>query len=197
MRISKWVVLVLSLIMLFAFSGAPVRDPQPDRLLRLHVRANSDSEMDQALKIKVRDAVLGILDHHLSEAGDADAAEENIESAMAEVLLAAGATVAAAGFDYPVSATLGSVNFPTRLYGDQIYRAGTYRALQIYLGEGRGENWWCVLFPPLCFVEVAPDTAIPAATISEEAPRPKSRIVEWWQRLVKRGLPFSFNGKSI
>ena len=192
MRIRKGVALALSLLILFTFSGAPVREPQPERLLRLHVRANSDSETDQLLKIKVRDTVLGILDNHLSEAGDADAAEKNIESAMADVLLAAGATVAAAGFDYPVSATLGVANFPTRLYGDQIYRAGTYRALQIYLGEGRGENWWCVLFPPLCFVEVAPDTAIPAATLSDEAPRPKSRIVEWWQRLIKRGVSVSF-----
>ncbi|MDW7651927.1 MAG: stage II sporulation protein R [Bacillota bacterium] len=185
MRVYKRIILLFMLFLPF-LSPNPAADMGPAALLRLHVRANSDSPADQALKYQVRNAVLDVLNHHLEAAGSAARAEEDIQSALPEVLLAAQNTVTGAGYDYPVSASLGEADFPTRVYGDKVYRAGTYRALQIYLGEGRGQNWWCVLFPPLCFVEVAQDTAIPATTAQQEPPRPKSRLLEWWQRIFHR-----------
>lgn len=157
----------------------PVAEP----MLRLHVRANSDSPADQALKYQVRDVVLAVMDDHLEDSGDMDQAKADVAAVMPEVLAAATKMVADAGYNYSVNATLGEAEFPTRLYGDQVYRAGTYQAVQIYLGEGSGENWWCVLFPPLCFVEVAQESDIPVAGAKSEAPRPRSRLLEWWQRI--------------
>ena len=166
--------------------GTPAqKEDQSASLLRLHVRANSDSEADQALKYQVRDTILHSLDVRLANVQSNAEAEEKIIQALPELLALAEITIRDAGFDYDISAQLGEADFPTRLYGEQVYRAGKYRALQIYLGEGRGENWWCVLFPPLCFIEVSRDTAV-SVSGETEIPRPRSRLLEWWQRHFRR-----------
>ncbi|MBT9168722.1 MAG: hypothetical protein DDT19_02070 [Syntrophomonadaceae bacterium] len=103
---------------------------------------------------------------------------------MPEVLSAAQQVVKQAGYDYTVSALLGEADFPTRLYGGQVYRAGRYQVLQIYLGEGLGKNWWCVLFPPLCFVGVTSDKEMPQPGQSVP-PAPRSRIIEWWRQFLE------------
>lgn len=189
MQVDKSAILLFLILMTSVLtSGTPVRETVPESLLRLHIKANSDAPADQALKYEVRNAVINALSSHLQTAGSAAAAQAEIDNVLPEVLLVAQNTVRAAGYDYEVSATLGEAQFPTRLYGDRVYRAGRYNALQIYLGEGRGENWWCVLFPPLCFVEVAQDSAIPVmATNPSAPPRAKSRLLEWWQSLFSRG----------
>ena len=182
------ILLAMILIAAVLISGSSLRETVPQSPLRLHVKANSDALADQALKYEVRNAVIAVLSSHLQAAGDAAAAQAEIEKVLPEVLVVVENTVKDAGYHYKVSATLGEAQFPTRLYGDRVYRAGRYNALQIYLGEGRGENWWCVLFPPLCFVEVAQDNAIPVTTIEPiTPPRVKSRLLEWWQRFLSRG----------
>jgi stage II sporulation protein R len=184
----KWFALCWAALMaIVLFVAVPADAPVPaEALLRLHVRANSDNPNDQAVKYQVRNAVLAVLQSHLETAGDADTARQEVESVLPEIIAAAQATVNAAGFDYTVRASLGEADFPTRLYGDQVYRAGCYQALQIFLGEGGGENWWCVLFPPLCFVEAAPDSAIPAVGGQKpDIPRPRSRILEWFGRIFR------------
>ncbi|MCR3921527.1 MAG: stage II sporulation protein R [Firmicutes bacterium] len=187
MQASRWLIIFLIIIPL-CFSGIPTAPSAQDSLLRLHVRANSDSPTDQAIKYQVRDTVLATLDGHLQNAGNATIAQEEIAQALPEVLRAARQTVAAAGFDYEVTASLGTAQFPTRMYGDQVYRAGTYQALQIYLGDGEGQNWWCVLFPPLCFVAAkttSENDPVPVVATPEQAIPPcRSRILEWWQRLI-------------
>jgi len=150
--------------------------------LRLHVRAHSDAPTDQFLKYQVRDAVLTVLADHLAAADNLEAAGAKVDRSLPEVLLAAQQVVRQAGYDYAVRASLGEADFPTRLYGGQVYRAGRYQALQIYLGEGLGENWWCVLFPPLCFVGVASDKAIPQPG-QTDPPQPRSRFIAWWRQL--------------
>ena len=150
--------------------------------LRLHVRAHSDAPTDQFLKYQVRDAVLTVLADHLAAADNLEAAGAKVDRSLPEVLLAAQQVVRQAGYDYPIRASLGEADFPTRLYGGQVYRAGRYQALQIYLGEGLGKNWWCVLFPPLCFVGVASEKAIPQPGQATPPP-PRSRLIEWWRQL--------------
>ena len=123
--------------------------------------ANSDSEEDQALKLKVRDAVLAFLDENMPEM--ADAAEtgawmrKNID-AIEEV---SRETVAADGAEYPVSAAVTTCWFPDKSYGDVTFPAGNYEALRIEIGAAEGHNWWCVLYPGLCFLDttnaVVPD----------------------------------------
>ncbi|WP_219855781.1 stage II sporulation protein R, partial [Candidatus Hakubella thermalkaliphila] len=99
------------------------------------------------MKYQVRDAVLTVLASHLAAADNLQTAGAKVGQSLPEVLSAAQQVVKQAGYDYTVSALLGEADFPTRLYGGQVYRAGRYQALQIYLAEGRGINWWCVLFP--------------------------------------------------
>ncbi|MBS4030338.1 MAG: stage II sporulation protein R [Clostridiales bacterium] len=177
---------LLITVVLFLTGGTPgQKEDESASLLRLHVRANSDSAADQALKYQVRDTILHSLDLRLATVQSNAEAEQEIIQALPELLALAETTVREAGYNYGVSAQLGEAEFPTRLYGEQVYRAGRYRALQIYLGEGRGENWWCVLFPPLCFIEVSRDTAVSVSGESESI-RPRSRLLEWWQRRFGR-----------
>ncbi|MBS3899192.1 MAG: stage II sporulation protein R [Dethiobacter sp.] len=161
---------------------APKNQATPEDYLRLHVRAHSDAPSDQLLKYQVRDAVLAVLASHLAAAESLHTAGTKVDQSLPEVVFAAQQVVRQAGYDYTVRASLGEADFPTRLYGGQVYRAGRYQALQIYLGEGLGKNWWCVLFPPLCFVGVASDKAMPQPG-QAAPPQARSRIIEWWRQL--------------
>ncbi len=122
-------------------------------VLRLHILANSDSDEDQALKLMVRDRILE-LDSELfgktEQAGALDQAEESVREKLDEIEQAAEEEVRRRGYDYPVHAELVNMYFSTREYDDFVMPAGRYDALRITIGEGKGHNWWCVLYPPLC-----------------------------------------------
>lgn len=119
-----------------------------DSVIRLHIIANSDSEYDQALKLKVRDEILKT--HFLEETNDINDASLMIEANADELLECARAVLLENGCQSAVSLEWGYERYPTRLYEDTVYPAGKYRSLRIIIGEGEGQNWWCVLFPPLC-----------------------------------------------
>ncbi len=117
--------------------------------LRLHVIANSDSAEDQRVKLIVRDAVLACM----SEAPEPETQEEARERLLlkgGELQEAAERALAEEGADYPVQLIAGEFDFPEKEYAGRVYPAGRYEALRIVLGEGEGQNWWCVMFPPLC-----------------------------------------------
>ena len=115
-------------------------------LIRLHVVAVSDDEAEQALKLEVRDAVLAYLAPRLKGAGDSAAARELISGELEGITKAA----AAASEGREVTVTLGCESFPTRQYEGFTLPAGKYESLRVVLGAGRGNNWWCIVFPPLC-----------------------------------------------
>ncbi len=121
-----------------------------DNVLRLHVLANSDSEADQALKIKVRDAVLSESEKIFASCKTREeaiiAVNENTELLEA----AAKKVIEEEGYSYPVSIEFGEEEYPTRNYESTSFPSGKYLSLRIIIGEGKGENWWCVLFPPMC-----------------------------------------------
>lgn len=121
-----------------------------DKVVRLHILANSDSEEDQALKLQVRDTVLERAEEILERAHDRSAAEEDLREALPELREIALETVAAQGYDYDVTAELADTAFPTREYDGFTLPAGEYLALRLVIGAGEGHNWWCVVFPPLC-----------------------------------------------
>lgn len=125
------------------------------QLLRFHVLANSDDKEDQQLKNEVKNVLVEYLKEKLGEVDSLKEAEEVIASEMSNIERIAREEITARGFSYQVTGEIGIVSFPTRMYGDAIYPAGDYKALRIIIGEGKGENWWCVLFPALCFVEGA------------------------------------------
>lgn len=169
-----------------------------DRVVRLHVIANSDTAEDQALKLLVRDRILAAAGDCLSGVTDRQTAE-SILSARLSLLADAGAqAVAEAGYEYPVSVSLSDHWFPTREYEDFALPAGTYRALRVVIGDGEGQNWWCVVFPPLCLgsvCESVEDTAAMAGLTGEEISLItaedsgyviKFKLLEWWNSLFHK-----------
>jgi len=121
-----------------------------DQVIRLHVIANSDSEQDQALKLKVRDQVLAQAERLYPEGADLAEASQALERNLAVLAAAGQAAVEQEGADYPVRAELTRCWFPTKEYEDFALPAGEYTALRVTIGEGEGRNWWCVAYPPLC-----------------------------------------------
>ena len=157
-----------------------------DGLVRLHVIAASDSPEDQAEKLRVRDAVLALLTPRL-EGADRDAALETLRLSLPEVAATASRVSAR-----NARAELGAERYPTREYESFSLPAGTYTSLRVTLGEGRGHNWWCVIYPPLCTsaVERASETAsmdsddLKLITGADGEYVFKFRVIEWWENLV-------------
>lgn len=124
-----------------------------DKLIRFHVIANSDSEEDQALKLKVRDRIIDKMSLKLEKAENLDEARDILNSSIEEVNGIARDVIIEEGFDYDVKTMLSNENFPDKIYGDYVFPQGTYEAYRVIIGSGEGQNWWCVMFPPLCFVD--------------------------------------------
>lgn len=150
----KTVTLLTALtLVLFLFLGLmPVHGEVGlyDNVLRLHVLANSDSEEDQALKLRVRDEILAHCSPRLAECQSRAEAEETVLAMQSEILAVAQRTVFEEGYDYGVSVTLGEEEYPERTYDSLCFPSGEYLSLRVCIGEAEGKNWWCVLFPPLC-----------------------------------------------
>lgn len=126
-------------------------------VLRLHVVANSNSLEDQTVKLKVRDSILKLMEKRFEKAESADAAYQIAADSINDIEQTARETLAANGIDYQVTASVGNFDFPARFYGTQVFPPGEYAAVRVVLGEGRGQNWWCVLFPPLCLKDLNQD----------------------------------------
>lgn len=163
-----------ALVMAFVFSIVSFAGACEDiesRVLRLHILANSDSESDQALKLKVRDAVLKISPEIF---GDVSSKQEAIEKAKADLpkfIAEAERIIKAEGYNYSVKAEVVNDKFNTRVYENFTLPAGDYDAVRITIGSGEGHNWWCVMFPALC---------LPSATgneLQEELPNSEKEIV--------------------
>lgn len=122
-------------------------------LIRFHVRANSDSDADQALKLKVKDSVVTYLEPLLKNSASIDESRVIINDHKQELLSVARATIAANGYDYDVKAYFENSYFPMKSYGDITLPPGEYEAFRVDIGDAEGKNWWCVLYPPLCFVD--------------------------------------------
>lgn len=120
------------------------------RVFRLHILANSDSAADQALKLKVRDRILADSDELFAMSGDRAEAEANARANLPEIQALALDELRRDGSDESVRAEVVHMYFPTRTYGNVTLPAGYYDALRVIIGSGKGHNWWCVLFPPLC-----------------------------------------------
>ncbi|WP_226527944.1 stage II sporulation protein R [Metabacillus niabensis] len=135
----------------------------PDEAIRLRILANSDSDEDQALKRKVRDEVNKEITTWVEKLTSVEAAEELIQSRLPEIEAIVEDVLEQENMQQSYSVEFDhNVNFPTKLYGSYIYPAGEYNAILISLGEARGANWWCVLFPPLCFLDFSNGEAVQA-----------------------------------
>ena len=121
-----------------------------ESVVRLHVLANSDSDEDQALKLKVRDAILAYVSPRVIDSSSREDAMRIINDEMDEIEKIAQSTVYNHGYDYDVDVTLTLEEYPTRNYEAMSFPSGAYVSLRVLIGEAEGQNWWCVLFPPLC-----------------------------------------------
>lgn len=165
-------------------------------MLRLHVVANSDSDADQARKLLVRDVVLARASALLEGFNDRRKAEEALAPHLDELAQAGAEALARTGQADPVTVTLVDQWFPTKEYDGFSLPAGQYRALKVTIGEGKGRNWWCVVFPPLCLASVSEQSVASAAegVLSEDQVALitgqdggyvlKFRLIEWWQELT-------------
>lgn len=149
--------LVISVGYLGASADTATEAYVADNLIRLHVVANSDSELDQRIKYEVRDAILASTTKMFRDLTSVSEAKAIAEDSLGEMEAIAQSVIASYGKDYSVNAKLGVFTFPTKVYGSVVLPEGDYEALKIVLGAGQGENWWCVLFPPLCFINITSD----------------------------------------
>ena len=164
-----------------------------ENTLRLHILANSDSPADQALKLKIRDAVLS---HSGELFSGCDTRQKMVGAAqeqLSDIQRIAEQTAMHNGYDLPVTVSVTDMFFETRRYDNVLLPAGTYTAVRIELGEAAGKNWWCVLYPPLCVSAAQTGFTEEEAQISdsllqqEELPRYRVRlaVVEWWESLCR------------
>ena len=121
-------------------------------IFRLHIIANSDSKEDQELKLKVRDKIVEYMNTIIPKDSDKNSFVSVAQNHLDDFKKIAIETIKENGYDYPVNINIGNYYFPTKSYGDISFPAGNYDGLKIEIGNSAGQNWWCVLFPPLCFV---------------------------------------------
>jgi len=151
-----------------------------ENVLRFHVIANSNTEQDQALKLKVRDAVGCKISELAGQSESAEVTAETVEKYSEDILKTARQCIKNEGYEYDVKIEIGEFYFPTKHYSEVSLPAGSYEAVRIVIGEGLGDNWWCVLFPPLCFSN---GTAIENTGEEKEEITVKFKFVEVFQNV--------------
>ena len=185
MKKSVLILLSALLLLIALLSILPIHSESLiyDEVLRLHVIANSDSEADQELKLLVRDEILKETQKILKNAKSREEAEKIISEHSALLENIAIETVRKNCFDYPVALELGKENYPTKNYESCAFPSGEYLSLRIKIGEASGENWWCVLFPPLCLSAATDKDAFTSVGITDsqyqiitETDNPKYKI---------------------
>lgn len=147
----RHIFLIITILLIsFVFYSASIQKSLSSKVLRLHILANSNSSFDQELKLKVRDNVINYVTPLLKDSLSLSQTKEIISRNIDDINAIAQETVSKYS-NYKTYISLASSNFPTKHYGNFSFPAGNYEALKIIIGEGKGNNWWCVMFPPLCF----------------------------------------------
>jgi stage II sporulation protein R len=145
------IVVIAVYVWIVVLGNDPLQPAIASKILRFHVLANSDEVYDQSVKEKVRDAVGIYLQPLLEDAESLDETKMIVQTNMEEIVEVAESTLIMHGYDYSVTASIANVDFPEKSYGSYTFPKGNYEALQIVIGEGKGQNWWCVLYPNMCF----------------------------------------------
>ncbi len=153
-------IICLSILTICTIAGLRIRRQQAlsqqhiaSQIIRLHVIANSDKTADQTLKKEVKDQVVTYLRSRMNQAASIQSARQVICQEMDALKQIAEKKIRQEGYDYPVTVSLGTTYFPVKEYGDMAFPAGDYEALRVQIGESKGRNWWCVMYPSLCLVD--------------------------------------------
>ncbi|MCC2527749.1 stage II sporulation protein R [Bacillus halotolerans] len=150
----------------------------PDEAIRLRILANSDRGEDQALKRHIRDAVNKEITTWVKDITSIEEARRLIRSKLPEIKEIAKETMEKEGASQSISVDFDKISFPTKLYGSMVYPAGEYEAILITLGNGEGANWWCVLFPPLCFLDFSNGEAVKEQEDKEASKKQTEKALE-------------------
>lgn len=157
----KFLFMVMCILAIFALNtkmiygkGENAQKDIASKVIRFHVIANSDSKDDQALKLKVRDKVLEYMQPKLKKSKSIDESRKVIQQSNEEIIAIANRVIKENGYNYSVRTTLSNENFPIKTYGNITLPQGKYEAYRIIIGTGKGQNWWCVMFPPVCFIDI-------------------------------------------
>lgn len=172
-KLTQWLIIPVSIALLLliyttVYMGwdkmqavASIQEGIAEEIIRFHVIANSDSEEDQQLKLKVKETIVAELSKSLEKSKSIEESRNIIKENLSAIVDIAEAKILEEGYDYKVTAQLEPAYFPTKTYGDMTFPSGTYEALRVKIGKSEGKNWWCVMYPPLCFVDgtysVVPD----------------------------------------
>lgn len=199
MKYKRLILVLTAFILLFIYVLHPIvekkliQNPYKDEIIRFHVRANSDLEVDQKLKLKVRDEILDQMQDKFKDVDSIEESREIILSNLDEIEEISRKVIAENDKDYEVKANLLMEEFPVRKYGTMIYPQGDYETLLVTIGKGQGQNWWCVMFPPLCFVDATQDYALSTEETEEQqlgehiiddtSPKLKSIVVDFFKNL--------------
>lgn len=192
MKYKKGILIVSSILIFFIYIGGtllqqklPIANSIPP-VIRFHVRANSDTKEDQALKLEVRDAILTAIGEKFQDSTSIDESREIILENTETIEDVSKEVIKRWGKDYPVNVDLREESFPIRKYGNLVFPQGDYEALIVEIGEAKGANWWCVMFPPICLVDVTHSNAI---EIEEDEDSPLNEFV------VDETRPFKLKSK--
>ena len=186
------------LLMCMIFRQERVRADENQRaiakeIIRLHVLANSDSDEDQKLKMKVKDDVVEYLREAMREVENVEQARAVIESRLAKVEQVAVERMEREGYHYTATATLGESYFPVKEYGEMTFPAGNYEALRVELGKSEGHNWWCVMYPGLCFI----DSTYQVVPEESKEKLKNSLTEEEYNSLLDGGSDITYSSKII
>jgi len=160
------------------------KGPIPQQSIRLRIIANSDSIQDQWLKREVRDEIVKQMNTWVTSIDRYEDAVGLVEKRLPELEALVEMAIRDRGFTYTAQVDFGQVPFPTKQYGSYIYPAGDYQALRVRIGEAKGQNWWCVLFPPLCFIDMSNGDAVQASARKEVSPTEPPVMSESAEELV-------------
>ena len=175
-------ILVFIYIALLSFNySKAISSNLSDSVFRLHIIANSDSSADQELKLKVRDKIIEYMNTLTSNSSDKKDVISIVNNHLDSFKEIALNTIKENGYNYDVNIEIGNFHFPTKSYGDISFPAGNYDALKIEIGDAIGQNWWCVLFPPLCFSNGTADPEIDTEQNADTGVTLRFKIVEVFQ----------------
>lgn len=145
---------IVCLAVIISYSSS-MTESLADKVIRFHVVANSDSTQDQLLKQQVKDEIIAYMEPLLKESNDIQETKYIITESLPLIKEIAEQVITDWGKTYSIYVGLDEANFPTKSYGDVVLPAGEYEACRVIIGEGKGENWWCVMFPPLCYLDAS------------------------------------------
>lgn len=156
----KKICVLIGMILSFLITGGMIHAKEShmqqdlsEEVFRFHVLANSDSDEDQALKMQVKEAVIAYMKQEIPSSDGVEMTKVWAKEHIQEIANLSKQVVKQEGYDYAVKARVTRCDFPEKSYGDITFPAGEYEALRIEIGEGKGQNWWCVLYPNLCFTD--------------------------------------------